>query len=162
MKPIPVNLLYSISTHRYLAALFRLYIAGLFLYAGLYKINYTAEFAESIASYRMVPFWGVNLLAIVMPWIELLCGILLITGIRSKTAAVIIGGMLIMFTLGVLVNLVRQSPISCGCFSTVGDTISWRTFFRDLAWIIMTVHIFFYDTAFRLDRRFASFLKEMT
>ena len=48
-------------THPYLALVLRLYIAGLFIYAGMVKINYTAEFAETIASYRMVPHWGVIL-----------------------------------------------------------------------------------------------------
>jgi uncharacterized membrane protein YphA (DoxX/SURF4 family) len=45
----------TILTHPYLALALRLYIAGLFIYAGMVKINYAAEFAETVASYRMVP-----------------------------------------------------------------------------------------------------------
>ena len=61
-------------THPLVALAFRLYLGGLFVYASLYKINYTAEFAETIASYQLVPYWGVNLLAVILPWIELISG----------------------------------------------------------------------------------------
>jgi hypothetical protein len=92
----------------------------LFIYAGMVKINYTAEFAETVASYRMVPYWGVNIMAITMPWIELTVGILLACGIRVRSAIVVTGTLLAMFTLGVAVNLIWKAPIDCGCFHTLG------------------------------------------
>ena len=64
-------------THPALALAFRLYIGGLFVYAAMYKINYAAEFATTIASYRIVPWWGVNAVAVFMPWLELVAGVLL-------------------------------------------------------------------------------------
>jgi len=148
-------------THPYLALVLRLYIAGLFIYAGMVKINYTAEFAETIASYRMVPYWGVNVMAITMPWIELISGILLICGIRVRSAIVVTGTLLVMFTVGVAVNLIWKAPIDCGCFHTLGDTISWKTLVRDLIWIAMAVHVFFYDRIFRLERKLDWIAKEM-
>ena len=148
-------------THPYLALVLRLYIAGLFIYAGMVKINYTAEFAETIASYRMVPYWGVNVMAITMPWIELISGILLICGIRVRSAIVVTGTLLVMFTVGVAVNLIWKAPIDCGCFHTLGDTISWKTLVRDLIWIAMAVHVSFYDRIFRLERKLDWIAKEM-
>lgn len=149
-------------THQYLAFIFRLYIAGVFIYASMYKINYTAEFAETIASYQMVPYWGVNIMAVALPWIELTCGILLAVGIRARSASVIIIFLLVLFTTGIIINLLRDSPISCGCFSTIGETISWQTLARDILWVIMAVHIFFYDKAFHLEQRFSSFTREIS
>lgn len=148
-------------THRYLALILRFYIAGLFIYAGMYKINYTAEFAETIASYHMVPYWAVNFLAVAMPWIELICGILLICGIRIRSCIVIIESFLVIFTAGIAINLLRDSPISCGCFHTLGDTISWRTLVRDLIWVSMAMHVFFYDKIFHMERKFEWFVKEI-
>jgi len=47
-----------IVTHPYAALMLRLYIAGLFIYAGMVKINYTAEFAETIAKFGANPYKG--------------------------------------------------------------------------------------------------------
>ena len=143
----------AVMTHPYLALVLRLYIAGLFVYAGMVKINYTAEFAETIASYRMVPYWGVHPMAITMPWIELIVGIMLVCGIRVRSAIAVTGAFLVMFTVGIAVNLIWKAPIDCGCFHTLGDTISWKTLMRDLTWIAMAVHVYCYDRIFRLERK---------
>lgn len=148
-------------THRYLAFVFRLYIAGIFIYASMYKINYTAEFAETIASYQIVPYWGVSILAVVLPWIELICGILLFAGIRVRSAIAILSFLLLAFTIGIYINLISGSPISCGCFHTIGESISWRTVARDLIWLGMSIHIFFFDRIFQLGQRFSFTLKEI-
>jgi len=140
-------------THPYTALILRLYIAGLFIYAGMVKINYTAEFAETIASYRMVPHWGVNAMAVALPWIELISGILLLCGIRVRSAIVVVGGLLVMFTAGLAFNLIWKAPIDCGCFHTLGDTISWKTLVRDLVWIVMAVHVYFFDAVLRLEHK---------
>ena len=148
-------------THRYLALILRFYIGGLFIYASMYKINYPAEFAEMVASYQIVPYWAVNIFALVLPWIELISGVLLIAGIRSRSAAVIIGLLMIMFTIGVFINLIRDAPINCGCFQAVGEKISWRTIGRDIIWLIMTIHVFFWDKALHLENRFTFAIREI-
>ena len=148
-------------THPYLALVFRLYLGGLFIYASMYKINYTAEFAETIASYQMVPYWGVNVMAVALPWIELIGGILLFVGIRARSATVLIGFLLVLFTTGIVVNLLRDAPISCGCFQTLGEKMNWQTLVRDIIWVAMTVHIYFFDRAFQLEKRFSLILREV-
>ena len=149
----------KVLTHRYLALVLRFYIRGLFIYASMYKINYTAEFAETIASYQIVPYMAVNIMAVVLPWIELICGVLLIAGIRARAAVVFIGLMMTMFTLAIFINLMRGASISCGCFHTMGEKISWSTLMRDIIWSIMTVHILFFDRAFHLEDRFSFIFK---
>jgi len=159
MKALPR--IKEVLTHPYLALIFRLYVAGLFIYASMYKINYTAQFAESIASYQIAPYWVVNFVAVTLPWVELVCGILLIAGFRGRSATVVIGFLLIFFTLAIIVNLVRDVHISCGCFQATGDTISWWTVGRDFIWLMMTIHVFLYDKAFHLENRFRLAIKEI-
>ena len=148
-------------THPLVALAFRLYLGGLFVYASLYKINYTAEFAETIASYQLVPYWGVGLVAVILPWIEMISGILLIIGIRTRTVSAVIGFLLILFTLGILYNLALGSEISCGCFQSLDDPISGWTVFRDLVWLAMTVQVFFFDRSFHLERRYIPSIQEI-
>ncbi len=151
----------SMLTHRLMALGFRLYLGALFIYASVYKINYTAEFAETIANYQLVPYWAVNPMAIVLPWLELIAGLLLVAGIRSKAAAALISFLLSLFTVVVLITLARDIPIGCGCFHSLEDPISWKTVVRDLCWLIMALHVYRYDSAFQLERKFLFTLKEM-
>lgn len=144
----------KILTHPWLALAFRLYMGGLFIFAAMYKINYTAEFSATIASYQLVPYWAVNGLAVFMPWTEIICGGLLILGVRVRSVCVIIIGLLWVFTIAIFINLLRGAPISCGCFHTVEDPISWWTVLRDLTWIGMTLHVYFFDAVLQTDQLF--------
>ena len=145
----------------WLALLFRLYIGGVFVYASIYKINYPAEFAETIASYQIVPYFAVNLMAAVLPWIELISGVLLIVGIRTRSAAAILAALLAVFTLAIAMTLARGVPIGCGCFHTIEDPISWKTLVRDLIWLAMAIQAFFYDGVLRLEGKFLLKIKEL-
>jgi uncharacterized membrane protein YphA (DoxX/SURF4 family) len=139
------SFLYKLVKSPYLSLLLRLYIGGIFIYAGMSKVHYPGEFAENLAAYEMLPFWAVNFFALVLPWTEIICGLLLIIGLKSRVASSIIGLLLIIFTAGILINLLRGTPINCGCFDSIGARISLKDVFRDLAWFILVLQIFFYD-----------------
>lgn len=141
-------------THPALALVLRLYLAGVFVYASLHKINFPAEFADNIAGYLIVPHWLVNPLAVFMPWLELVCGLFLLAGVRVRAASLVVAGMLAMFTLAVVVALLQDTPINCGCFQSVGEAISWWTVLRDLTWLAMSAHVYRYDSLVHLDRLF--------
>ena len=152
----------SLLTHPWLAAAFRFYIGGIFIYASVYKINYPAEFADSIASYELVPYWAVGVMAIVMPWMELICGVLVIAGIRPKAAILVLMGLMVLFTVAIVITLAKGVPIGCGCFHSLEDQgISWRTFFRDIAWLALTVHVYLYDRKLHIENLFLARVKEL-
>jgi len=146
--------------HPALAFVFRLYLAGVFIYASMAKISYPAEFANNIASYQLLPYWAVNFMAVFLPWFELVSGILLALGVRTKAAAVAVAGMLAVFTVAIVVNLLRGTPMGCGCFSSAEDQISWVTLVRDLIWLAMALHVYRYDRALQLERSFLLAIKE--
>lgn len=147
--------------HPALALAFRLYLGGLFISAAMYKINYPAEFTTTIASYRMAPWWSVNILALFMPWLELVSGVLLVAGFRVKAAVSVIAGLIVLFTIGIVVNLLRGAAISCGCFHTIDAPISWWTVARDLTWLGMAAHVYFFDRYLQIDRALVRDLKEI-
>jgi uncharacterized membrane protein YphA (DoxX/SURF4 family) len=143
----------------YLSLVLRLYIGGIFIYAGLSKVHYPGEFAENLAAYQMLPYWAVNFAALILPWVEIICGLFLIIGLKSRVSASMIGMLLIVFTFGIFINLLKGTPISCGCFDSIGAEISWKDVFRDLGWFILTLQIFFYDRI-SLIRRGQLFLRK--
>jgi uncharacterized membrane protein YphA (DoxX/SURF4 family) len=147
--------------NQYLALGLRLYIGGLFIYASIGKINYAAEFAEIIAGYQLVPFWAVNLLAVTLPWTELICGALLILGVRPKAAVAVLGILLAVFTVAITVNLLRGTPMGCGCFTNIEEPMQWSTMLRDLLWLAMALHIYFFDSIFHLEKKFLLAIKEI-
>ena len=151
----------NLLTSPWLALAFRLYLGGLFVYAAMYKINYAAEFSTTIASYRLIPYWAVNAMAIVIPWTEIICGALLILGVRVRSVTVVIGGLLSAFTVAIFINLLRNAPISCGCFHTIEDPISWWTILRDLTWVAMTVHVHYFDRVLQTDQLFLGKLRRI-
>jgi len=147
-----------IITSEYLAFVLRVYIGSIFIYASMSKITDPAVFAENIAVYRIMPYWGLNLTALILPWLELLCGFLLIIGLRTRATALILAGLLFMFTLFVIINIFRGSDITCGCFDEVGEPIGWAKVAQNTTWFIMTMMVFFFDRIF-LFRKGGLFLK---
>jgi len=148
-------------THPVLGLFLRVYVGGVFIYASMYKINYPAEFAETIASYQMIPYWAINLTALILPWIELVAGVLLVLGIRTKSAAAVIGFLLLVFSLAILVTMVRGIPIGCGCFTSVDEPLGWRTLVRDLMWLAMTLQVYLFPSALRAESRLFKSLQEV-
>ena len=101
----------------------RIAVAAVFLGACLAKIRDPELFALAVNRYRILPGEFVNLVAIVLPWIELTSGLAVLAApARLRAAgALIIAGMLTVFTIAISLNLLRGIEASCGCFSTRAD-----------------------------------------
>jgi putative oxidoreductase len=140
-----LTFLQKILTSEYLSLIFRIYIGWVFIDASLSKIPDPALFAENVANYRLIPYYALNLVAIVLPWLELVCGFYLIIGIRIKMAASVAGGLLVLFTVFVIINIFRGVNMNCGCFDTVDEPIGWTKVLTNTIWLFMTVQIFFFD-----------------
>ena len=149
------------TVRRALALVFRIYIGALFIYASMNKISYTAEFAETIASYELMPYWTINFIAVTLPWIEIIAGLLFIAGFRIRSAALVISGLLVLFTGAITINWIRGVEIGCGCFHSLEEKINLLTILRDLVWLGMAIFVFYYDHWFQLERRLFRLPKEI-
>lgn len=89
----------------------------LFIYASLDKIWNPGLFAKSIANYRILPLPLLHISAIVLPWLELICGLALIVNRYQRAAYTLIGGLLLIFIFAILSALARGLDFNCGCFS---------------------------------------------
>jgi putative oxidoreductase len=144
--------------HAVFALAARLYLGAIFLLACWHKILEPAAFALDIATYQILPLGLVNLLAIGLPWVELAAGLMLLLGFRTRAAALLVMGMMAMFTVAITMAVANGLDMSCGCFASQGsaeDPISWRTIVRDTSWLLLAAYIFKCDrTPLGLDRLF--------
>jgi putative oxidoreductase len=109
------------STHKTLYLLVRTTLGLTFLWASVDKILNPAEFAGIIMNYDILPPDTVNLAAVVLPWFELICGLLLVLGRLVPGATLSIVILLFTFMLATGFSLYRGLDINCGCFSVSPD-----------------------------------------
>lgn len=96
----------------------RLILGVVFVIASVDKIIHPAAFAKAIYNYQILPDAFINLTAIILPWLELLLGILLIWGLWLPGAALLTNLLLLVFFGALLFNVARGLDVHCGCFST--------------------------------------------
>jgi putative oxidoreductase len=106
----------NLYSNKYLLLGLRITLGFIFVYAGAEKIANPEAFAISISNYRLLPISSLNLISVTVPWIELVCGILVIFGIAVKENSTIIFSLLFIFTIAVTISLFRGLSIDCGCF----------------------------------------------
>jgi putative oxidoreductase len=134
--------------HTILALAARLYLGGVFIFASWHKIADPAAFAVDIATYQILPLGLVNPMAIALPWLELVAGLMLVIGFRTRAAALLIAAMMAMFTAAIAIAVGKGLDMSCGCFASQGaaeDPISWLTIVRDSGWLLLALYVLFLD-----------------
>ena len=134
--------------HPYVALGARIYLSLVFLLACAHKILEPQAFAVDVATYQILPLALVNLMAIVLPWMELAAGLMLLAGWRTRAAALLVSGMMVMFLVAISIAVARGLDMSCGCFASQGaaeDPISWRTIARDAGWLLLGVYVLVLD-----------------
>jgi putative oxidoreductase len=78
-----------------------------------------ATFAQDVTNYHVPPRSLTNLVAITLPWIELLAGGLLVCGIWKRASAFVITALMVVFLVAIGWALAHGYDIRCGCFGTV-------------------------------------------
>ena len=78
--------------------------------------DYYFFFGMGIDSYGMLPLWGVDLLARVLPWFEAALGVALISGIGLRWTGLVASGLLVMFITALTRAYMHGLEIVCGCF----------------------------------------------
>lgn len=127
----------------YLSLLTRLVVGGIFIYASLDKITHPSDFARIVYNYHLVPGNLVNLVAIILPWVELICGISVILGIYKEGGILIISFLTAVFILAIGINVIRGVDLECGCFTVSskarGNALS--LLFRDIGLLALCVYV---------------------
>lgn len=111
----------------------RLVLAGLFIYAGAVKALAPAPFAADIANFRLLPLFASGVVAVYLPWLEILAGGALLVGRWRAGGALVLALLSAVFLTALLSARLRGLDITCGCFghaTAAGGGISawllWR------------------------------------
>ncbi len=129
----------------YLTLFSRLFIGGIFIYAAYTKIIDPAGFAKSIWFYHIVPGKLINLMAIVIPWLEMLCGVGLILGFFYKGSVFWVNMLLLVFMAALSTAIARGISIDCGCFkaSAASSDSAREALFRDIGFLVLSLQLLF-------------------
>jgi len=109
----------------------RVVLGALFVWAAVTKLPDMASFAQDVANYRVVPPLLVPFVASAVVGIELLSGLALIGGLMVRPAAIVLAGLLAVFTVFLTQALLRGIDLRCGCFGGE-EKASWWTVARDV------------------------------
>jgi len=143
----------KIKTKQHFLFALRIGLGAVFVYAGILKIREPVAFAGSVAAYKILPYFLNYLVAATIPWVELVCGLLLIIGYRVKAAAGIVAGMNVLFIVLLATTIARGLDIDCGCFRQGGaKTPAWVAIMRDIVFLSVALILF----SARRDWRFSS------
>lgn len=108
------------SVNKHLSILFMLLRIGLgilFIYASLDKIANPGLFAKAISNYRLLPLPLLHISAIILPWLEFITGLALLSNRYPRSANLLIGSMTVVFTVAIISAMARGLDFNCGCFS---------------------------------------------
>ncbi len=97
----------------------KIIIGLIFVISGIIKISNPFEFVESVNNFKMLPPELVNLFVIIIPWVEFSAGLLLVFNIYPKESATIISGLLVIFTIAIVVALLKSLTFNCGCLGNI-------------------------------------------
>src|SRR5579864_6890432 len=108
---------------RYATLAFRIFLAIVFLVAGLSKVFQPWTFVNTVEGYDMLPTSLARLFGLALPWIEVLLGLYLLIGLFTRITAVATAALLGVFLVALGVQLARGHTGNCGCVVGIDNPI---------------------------------------
>src|SRR2546423_13669977 len=100
-------------------------VGGIFVYAGVIKALDPIRFASDIDNYKILP-WAISVrLAFYLPWLEIFCGVALITRRLYAGGLLILTSLMVLFIGATITAKARGLDISCGCFGHASKNLSF-------------------------------------
>jgi len=119
----------------------RLVLGLVFVAASLPKIADPAAFARIVYQWQILPPVPANVVAVVLPWVELLAGALLVAGVWKRDAALIVAFLLLGFLAAAAFVLAHGIDVeNCGCTSVAAAaSSSWLpAWMHGVGWFLVT------------------------
>ena len=132
----------SILRSSYTSLVFRLILGGIFIFAGFAKIHTINALIGEIDQYKILPPVLGSLYGHVLPYLEIIIGMLLVLGIVLRITAGIASLMLISFTASKIAALAMHLNIqTCNCFGLARPLLSNESLALDIVMLLLAAQI---------------------
>jgi uncharacterized membrane protein YphA (DoxX/SURF4 family) len=144
VSPPKYSWVMSIAANRYLILVLRLLLAAVFLISSFGKLVDIERYSvDAVYNFDILPMALARFFGLVMPFIELLCGLGLLFGVLTRLSALGVSLMSAAFFIAKGIVLAQGRSIDCGCFGAVVETLASVTIFMDIPMVIMALLIMF-------------------
>jgi uncharacterized membrane protein YphA (DoxX/SURF4 family) len=128
--------------NRYLILVLRFLLAGTFLLSSIGKlVDIEAYSVDAVYNFGILPIALARPVGLVMPFIELACGLGLLFGVLTRLSALGVGLMSLAFFVVKLIVLSQGRHINCGCFGAIVETLASVTIYMDIPMAVMALLI---------------------
>ena len=108
----------------WIAKIARVCIGTVLIYAAIPKIDHTDRFLNTVMMYDLAPV-GINIvMAVTIPWLELLLGVCLVLGLYAPGSLAIVAGLFTLYVIAIASALHRGLAFDCGCFGDMSGSSS--------------------------------------
>jgi uncharacterized membrane protein YphA (DoxX/SURF4 family) len=136
----------------------RLTLGGVLFVAGYLKVDKLEISQMAVRSYELLPIPLANFLGVVLPFFEVVIGLLLILGAATRIMAALGGFTMFIFIIAIAQAWARGLNIDCGCFGgggavAPGETRYLQEILRDAGLVAMALFLLRYPvTKFSIDK----------
>ncbi|UZD22704.1 DoxX family membrane protein [Algoriphagus halophytocola] len=134
----------------------RFLVGGLFIFSGLIKVNdpvgtsikleeYLDVFSTDIAGFFSYLKPIALELGIFLVVVEVVLGVMLILGVRSKFTVWALSLMILFFTFLTFYSAYFNKVTDCGCFGDAIKLTPWESFYKDLILLVLIAILFLFQ-----------------
>jgi uncharacterized membrane protein YphA (DoxX/SURF4 family) len=127
--------------NKYFLLACRVIVGAFFIWAGALKVFHPLGFAGDIMAYGIFPRGLALIAALTLPWIEVVCGALLLISFFRRAAALVISALLAAFILLVIITMARGVDLVCGCLGALSGKVGWKLLAQDIVLLILALTV---------------------
>ena len=93
-----------------------LYFAAMLGVSGLAKAEHPKQFAVTLRRHNIFPYWSITSISRIVPWLEILVAILLITNLLTILTSALVFLFFLSFLVIEIILVVEKRATECGCY----------------------------------------------
>lgn len=131
---------------KYLVAIARIIVGGLFIFSGFIKLNDPVGFSFKLTDYFAEDVLNMEFLSPYALWIavfivilEVILGVMILIGYFKKPVLAMLLGLIVFFTFLTFYSAYYNKVTDCGCFGDFWKLTPWESFRKDVFLLVFIV-----------------------